>query len=520
MAIYPAPDVVAIKTPYTHAYLTPTRAHLKAYITAAKVDLFPAGTGWKGVLRLKEWQDSHLLKKEHYIRKILEIPDFPVDEFDVDGPLSSFGAPPTALRIIICVIFLRVYLNCQTAAAHHIYCGTRHRIGHPVASSTCRLCNGDSSRNDSSVDSRSAWGGQAKGIGLYLQELAQGMPSKYDLHEPHRRLASLDPYEHLRRIFRLCTVHGMRNIQSCAVSDLVRNLMRSLFCLRHPNWDDTISAIQTTGGKAGKDWVQDKIRGKFAFPALCWEQSFIPEDVWKAAFDVNREGVRCTLVGGLKKGQVFDKMKMKTLEVFEDFNIRPSNKSGHVSENAIKSLKRKNVANHRNLRKEDEKISAHNDKAQNSYGAWQKASKSRVNKTHRLVGATCNTVAKIPPVWQVATPSLMGVKCPMQPIFQRHAAAAARVPSCKTPPRTPLEGHLGVPEQFGIQFPIDHPCCLRARSCSFIARVQHNLVWEAESKYPVSTAIPEADPANILSAEIEPHEAQYQRRMAGPTYDD
>ncbi|KAJ7798920.1 hypothetical protein B0H14DRAFT_2617485 [Mycena olivaceomarginata] len=90
----------------------------------------------------------------------------------------------------------------------------------------------------------------------------------------------------------------------------------------------------------------------------------------------------------------------------------------------------------------------------------------------------------------------------------------------KTPPRTPLEGHLGVPEQFGIQFPIDHPCCLRARSCSFIARGQHNLVWEAESKYPVSTAIPEADPANILSAEIEPHEAQYQRRMAGPTYDD
>ncbi|KAJ7847228.1 hypothetical protein B0H14DRAFT_3138563 [Mycena olivaceomarginata] len=245
-------------------------------------------------------------------------------------------------------------------------------------------------------------GGQAKGIGLYLQELAQGMPGKYDLHEPHRRLASLDPYEHLRRIFRLCTVHGMRNIQSCAVSDLVRNLMRSLFCLRHPNWDDTISAIQTTGGKAGKDWVQDKIRGKFAFPALCWERSFIPEDVWKAGeahsnliesvhADVNREGVRCTLVGGLKKGQAFDKIKMKTLEVFEDFNIRPSNKSGHVSENAIKSLKRKNMANHRNLSKEDEKISAHNDKAQKSYGAWQKASKSQLIAAGILRGVNPET---------------------------------------------------------------------------------------------------------------------------------
>ncbi|KAJ7883470.1 hypothetical protein B0H14DRAFT_2339495 [Mycena olivaceomarginata] len=26
------------------------RAHLKAYITAAKVDLFPAGAGWKGLV--------------------------------------------------------------------------------------------------------------------------------------------------------------------------------------------------------------------------------------------------------------------------------------------------------------------------------------------------------------------------------------------------------------------------------------------------------------------------------------
>lgn len=35
------------------------------------------------------------------------------------------------------------------------------------------------------------------------------------------------------------------------------------------------------------------------------------------------------------------------------------------------------VANHRNLSKEDEKISAHNSKAQKSYDAWQKASKSQ-----------------------------------------------------------------------------------------------------------------------------------------------
>ena len=73
------------------------------------------------------------------------------------------------------------------------------------------------------------------------------------------------------------------------------------------------------------DWVRDKIRSKFAFQALCWEKSHIPELIWKAGeantnliesvhADANREGVCCTLVGGIKKGQAFDTMKMKTLQ--------------------------------------------------------------------------------------------------------------------------------------------------------------------------------------------------------------
>ena len=61
------------------------------------------------------------------------------------------------------------------------------------------------------------------------------------------------------------------------------------------------------------DWVEDKVRSKFAFAAMCWEKSYIPLAIWKAGdstsnliesvhADVNREGVRCTLVGGIKKG--------------------------------------------------------------------------------------------------------------------------------------------------------------------------------------------------------------------------
>jgi hypothetical protein len=112
--------------------------------------------------------------------------------------------------------------------------------------------------------------------------------------------------------------------------------------MEHPNWNVTISDIIRLGGKAGtgensrtrisnlsdsnSDWVKDKERSKFAFQALCWEKSFIPELVWRAGeantnliesvhANVNREGVQCSLVGGIKKGQAFDALKMKTIEV-------------------------------------------------------------------------------------------------------------------------------------------------------------------------------------------------------------
>ena len=59
---------------------------------------------------------------------------------------------------------------------------------------------------------------------------------------------------------------------------------------------------------------------------MCWEKSLILIDIWKAGdstsniiesvhADVNREGVGCTLVGAVRKGQAFDAMKMKDLEV-------------------------------------------------------------------------------------------------------------------------------------------------------------------------------------------------------------
>ena len=89
------------------------------------------------------------------------------------------------------------------------------------------------------------------GLGLHLQGLAQSLSEKLDLHEPCKSLASLSPYDHLQHFVRVCYVHAKRNIQKCNVNEDVRKLMRSLLCLRHPDWDGTLERIRQEGGKAG-----------------------------------------------------------------------------------------------------------------------------------------------------------------------------------------------------------------------------------------------------------------------------
>lgn len=92
---------------------------------------------------------------------------------------------------------------------------------------------------------------QEAGLGLHLQGLAQSLQEKFDLHQPTRTLVSLGPYDHLQRLVRVCYTHAKRNIQKCNVDDDVRNLMRSLLCVKHDDWDGTLDLIRQRGGKAG-----------------------------------------------------------------------------------------------------------------------------------------------------------------------------------------------------------------------------------------------------------------------------
>ncbi|KAJ3924260.1 MAG: hypothetical protein NXY57DRAFT_1092279, partial [Lentinula lateritia] len=220
-----------------------------------------------------------------------------LEEFEIAGtdPLSR-----------ISFVYCRVFLNRQSAEAHKLVFAAIDEI---VLADT-----------GSKLEWRHLHASNARdfiGLGLHLRERAKEFPNKYDVHETNRLLTTLSPYEHLHRIFRLCDVHFKWNIQKSVVSKAVKDKMRSLSCVTHPHFDQTVQEIAQEGGKVGADWVQDKIQRGFAFQAICWERNFIPKLIWQTGdattnveeglhANINLDGIACTILRGIAKGHHFD----------------------------------------------------------------------------------------------------------------------------------------------------------------------------------------------------------------------
>ncbi|GBE78483.1 hypothetical protein SCP_0113720 [Sparassis crispa] len=400
------------------------REHLRSYIKKAKEELFPQGTGWEGLRHLKAVEDATCSPEDTYIRYMAELSEEALnagEEFiseDLEGQDSMEPeAASDKMRIIICmtkeqsrrlikaqylqsdiafkrvvgykefelggwdgenktaIVYCRILLTRETAAAH---CFIFHKIDAIVKDDTgSSLCwRHLHARSLDDFTGILQWTadqhlGQAKGLGLYLQHLASQLPPRLDLHEPHRHVTELSLYEHLHRIFRLCVVHVFRNIKSCAVSDEVKKMMRSLVCLEHDDWDGTVAEIRNQGGRAAVNWIEDKIRSHFAFEGICWSKSMIPLEIWQAGernsnliesqhADVNREGVACSLVGGIVRGHHLDMLKLRTLKALEDAGVEPSFQFRGSAEKAYKSLKTQQAARRKGHLTHDSKITAAN----------------------------------------------------------------------------------------------------------------------------------------------------------------
>ncbi|KIK52752.1 hypothetical protein GYMLUDRAFT_1028506 [Collybiopsis luxurians FD-317 M1] len=301
------------------------------YIQNMKKQCFPVGTGWKGLIHLKSQQDTLLEPAEQYIPCILEVPTAASELEDDDLPEDSTSSKKEPSRIVTCmttdaswrlvraqylqsdigfkrvvgfyefelasvdmytntsITFCRVYMTQQTAFAHK---KVLKHINNILVQDTGR---GFTWRHihGSSIDDYDGhivnWvvdqhGGQAKvGIGLFLHDMTQTLPPKFDFHEPSRLLQTLSPYDHLRRFLTLCTTHFHRNICKCSVPEQVQNVMRSLSCIRHDNWDGAIHEILHLGGTPAQSvYLTFQNNTQFAFPVLCWEKSYIPLEIWQA----------------------------------------------------------------------------------------------------------------------------------------------------------------------------------------------------------------------------------------------
>ncbi|KAF7322124.1 hypothetical protein MKEN_00736200 [Mycena kentingensis (nom. inval.)] len=386
------------------------RDHVAVIIDYVKNIYYPQGTGWNAVLELQRLQALNLSFGEQYIRKMVSIDARTLQHHEEDDTVLCTSDD---LRIVVCMSpaaserlhtsgrfvqtdisfkrvwsFCRVFVNSQCAEVHKLIF---ELIASIVEQDTgrCLKIRHLHAQHPHDHTGILQWAadqhcGQAKGLGLWLQAVAAAMPIRADLHEPWRTVQTLGPYEHLERIFRLCSNHYLRNIRSSTVPETVKVLMRQLWCLSHPNWEGTLRQIKTLGGKAGQDWVRDKHTCRFAWAGICHAKSKIPLAVWQAGDsttnlieavhrDVNREGVHLTLLGGVQKGLAFDSFKQRTMRVQENYGIFPGYRGSHISDNAFRNLQRKVAARRRKLLAGDHKIHHYNQKIQKAHQALRAA---------------------------------------------------------------------------------------------------------------------------------------------------
>lgn len=195
--------------------------------------------------------------------------------------------------------------------------------------------------------------GQGLGLALYCVYLCKDsiQACRYDTTT---LLRNLDPYDHLRRFYRLCLAHYKRNIRSLhgqIPKDVEIAMLTIASAEPHPDLHGTLKKIKK-GGKKAAAWLKDKIEGtKFALPALYQPNSLIPLEIWKASptttngneqahRNINRDGVGLTLLGGIMRGFHYDENISTSLDLFDAFGINSSDRLSTHAYRAKRALAR------------------------------------------------------------------------------------------------------------------------------------------------------------------------------------
>ncbi|KAF4600363.1 hypothetical protein EYR38_004988 [Pleurotus pulmonarius] len=364
----------------TLADLHPSLANLdrvRRCITALRDEFFPSGTGFKGA-KLILHQHSALHLHEQYVRAVELHPlehdkalhlvicmtpamsrhltqskrltidtsfkrlhgyqEFEIETWDVFGMRS--------------IVSCRAFITSQSAEAHLLLFKRIFEIAKVDTGEDIKFRHIHGSGIEVWV--ADAHKGQALGLGMFCQHLCHDLDMPCQ-DEPMRRLSDLNPYDHLKRCFKICSVHFKRHIHDLRphISDDVRFAMLSLASSDpHPDLEGAFRTIQNGGPKAVA-WLKDKREGsKFALPALYHPLSYIPLDIWKSApsstngneqahRNINRDGVNLTLLGGIMRGMQYDNRAMATLDLYSSVGIFPRDQTTTHYRRVASSIYRK-----------------------------------------------------------------------------------------------------------------------------------------------------------------------------------
>ncbi|KAJ3730297.1 hypothetical protein C8R42DRAFT_637075 [Lentinula raphanica] len=182
--------------------------HLRAYITHVQDKVFPVGTGWEGLLRRKELQDRERPVGERYIRLMeeLSLPNLHMLAGD-DGDDEEDNTR-----------FIQSDISYKRVAGFK----ELELVGWDEQSKT------------------SVW------MTLFTRILVTGF--HLDIYMQIRCKIGLEFFTGLlikvEGLQKLCTAHINRNIAKSKVPEHIKVKMRSLMCIKHPDWERTIQEIE------------------------------------------------------------------------------------------------------------------------------------------------------------------------------------------------------------------------------------------------------------------------------------
>ncbi|KAF5382081.1 hypothetical protein D9615_004312 [Tricholomella constricta] len=369
--------------------------YVRRHIDVLRAELFPSGTGWSGALHLLS-EHNTLPLEERYVRCV----EAHTIEKNKEFRLVICMSPAMSCRLLKCkrptidtsfkrlhgwqefeietwdaermrsVVVTRAFTTSQSAEAHCILFRRLFEIatadtGLPVQ---FYYIHGDGFETWIA----DAHKGQALGLGRFCQLLCQPL-DRFCRYDGKQRLRDLDPYEHLRRFFRICITHFKRNINDIRryISKDVRIAMLSLASSQpHACLEETLRFIEA-GGQKAKAWLNDKRTGsKFVLPAVYQPMSLIPIQFWKASAstsngneqahrNINRDGINLTMLAGIMRGMQYDGRAMASLELHASLGVNARDQAATHYRRMMTSVGRQITVQRRMATAKSEKESSH-----------------------------------------------------------------------------------------------------------------------------------------------------------------